>query len=512
MKHLPLKPTQPRTRMDSKKKAELREDTRKHKTRRKSYNKQYYAKNKREILRWAKKARERRLHGDHRLTRYNQIAGEQMKTVSSELSTRHRTTNEARRYLDGVKSMLTTASITLDLDKLSGGGGSKSVRPTKTYNVPRIEVDDDTNIILTELTIKMQAYDNLIRELGARLVDWRRVFSKSADVKPLLTEGAATLKRVKSTYTKLVTRLNALTESLVPERFDTLCASLYQTLAEGLQYEYLKDSYVATSMGDALRISYEIEVIGLSVGDNYTDSYYIVVTLVQSETATSLHLTTHQEAEVPGTYDVGQSFNTLNGALELVDTLMELDHFDVQLYDTPLDIKDDIDLGDYKKDILKFGINTGTQTLELHTMRFMDDEALEPILEAVLAQFPKSIPLGKVRIKTFAQQTFSLTSMTEPDFGELPVSVVQQSDNKWLIESRDVIAKVNAVKANLKKALTIAKRLGEVSTPQSVYTVAQFRLTGTKRTDLKQLREFVTNLGEHLNPRQIRSVRKALGI
>lgn len=510
MKHLPLKPIQQRVRMDSQKRMELREHNRKNRAKRRAYNKQYYARNKGQILQWAKKARARRIRGDHRLTRYQQIAGTTMKLISSEMTNRHRTVNEARKYLQMVERQLTTASITLDLDKLSSNG-KPAERPSKTFRVDRIELDDDVQTIVQELTLKIQAYDSLIRELSARLVDWRRSFSKNAEVTPLLKEGAATLKRVRATYSKMVMRLNSVSESMVPTKFDNVCSSLYQALADNLNYEGLEDSYITTVLGDTLRITYEIEISGLSVGDNYTDKYYIVVTLVQSETSTSLHLTTHQEAETPGTYDVGRSFNTLSGALELVDTLMELDHFDVQLYDTPLDFNQSIDLGDYKKDILKFGINSGTQTLELHTMHFMDDDALTPILEAVTAQFPKSIPLGKVRIKTFAQQTFTLKG-DEPDFGELPVAVVQQAEGRWLIEARDVVAKVNAVKATIRKALTIAKKYGEVSTPQKVYTVAQFRLTGTKRTDIAPLREFVNNLSEHLNPSQIKSVRKALGI
>lgn len=517
MKHRPLLPVEPVKRMDANKKARLRENNRKYRIQRQRKSAMYYAKNRTELLRQAAKTRIRKSLGDRRQTRYNEI-GYTMKTITASLCQRQRSIREAHRYLQlvcaSLDPVLGATGITLDFGDTpverpkSGAGTVRAVR------IPPVDIAPTLANSISEATQLCQHYDSLIKELSARSVDWRRTFADNPDVEPLLRECATTIRKLRSVYNRTIKKLATVSTKLVPAKFEAMCSTLSAAITSHLTYDGFEEAYVTTRSGEATVITYELEIKGLSVGDHYAEQYFIVLSLVSEDERVSLHATTHQEAEVPGSYDVGQSFSTTAQALEIIDTLMELDSFDAHLYDTPLDVNEKaIDLSAYKSKILKLELNKGTQTLELYAKSVMTQAQLNPILEAVMAQFPKSIPVGKVKFRTYAEQQFSFSAKTPPMLDDLPVLLSEVSPSKFVASIRVDANQVAGIPATAKKVLRAIKgsALGDIDQSE-VRSVVTFRLTGTRRTDIKQLREFIEGMSEHLNPIQVKKVRKALGV
>lgn len=524
MKHLPLIPVEPVRRMDANKRARLREANRKNRIRRQRDGHSYYAKNRTEILRQAAKARIRKSLGDRRQTRYNEI-GTTMKTITASLCSRQRSVREAYRYLQEICSsignnghtVVAATGITLDFDNVApvtrpaASGGT-----IRKISIPAISVSDTLANSIEEATTLCHHYDLLIKELGARSVDWRRTFANNPDVEPLLKECAATIRKLRVVYNRNIKKLSTVSDKLIPEKFRAICDTLSSAITNNINYDSFQEAYVTTKSGTATTITYELELQGLSVGDSYAENYFIVISLV-SDSGTeqvSCHATTHQEAEVPGSYDVGQSFATTAQALEIVDTLMELDSFDAHLYDTPLDVNEkSIDLSAYKAKILKLELNKASQTLELHTKTLMTQAQLNPILEAIMGQFPKSIPVGKVKFRTFAEQVISFSATKPPMLDDLPVVVMEISPGKFAVSIRTDVNKEQTIPTIAKKVVRTVKGsvLGDIAT-SDIRSVVTFRLTGTRRTDIKQMREFIEGMSEHLNPAQVKKVRKALGV
>lgn len=245
-------------------------------------------------------------------------------------------------------------------------------------------------------------------------------------------------------------------------------------------------------------------------------SYYIVVSLHQGADGVSTHVTTLQEPETFGTYDLGPSFTGTDGALQTIDTLLDLDRFDAHLYDVPIPAVDTekMDLGEHRKLVDNFSLNKVSQTLELRTTKYLPKDKLTVLLEAVMAQFPQSLRLGKVRFSTTIECVLTGTTKANRPITEDVVGDAQYNElNGGKFEVRVISDSLSGIKLDTNRLVTRLKTYSVTPVEAGVpHNLVSFRMTGNKRTDIRHLREFVNNLDTYLTPKQIYSVRKALGV
>lgn len=451
---------------------------------------------------------------------------------------------EAIKYLvrmrktaaDTTKEIQTAMAIRINLDDDLESEGLPAKRMSN-ITIPKVNISSRD---FTALKSKFDKYLSMAvkyKEVRVRTVEWRQLWSKDPMLSKLLKEADATLKVLQTELATQKKWLSTNAEKLSPVAFNKLTDAIFDPALEVLDAETYSVSTISYVQGDVLNIAKTLKLENLTSNNIVKPEYFVVVTLSCSNPY-SVHLTTHEEYETPGTYDIGEVVNSSEEGVAVLTTLLALDDMDVHISNTPFPVSEknvtdldarvrrEFDTGEARM-IKSIGLNPNGTQLELRTTKYLTPtgDVLKDILVTINSNLPTSLQRGKLRMDSFAECTVTVVPSKVQKKALKGLVPITELADWYFVEQPDGSFTCNVRSDNSAGAKKKARQCiedvhayaiegdGKVSTGEVHNLVTYFLRSDHKNPQAVHLREFVTNLkSSNLTPGQIKSIRTALGV
>lgn len=406
---------------------------------------------------------------------------------------------------------------------------SKSiVRTTDTIGIPRIPKmasGDFQSLVRTSKEYRQTRA--LFNELKSKEVEWHIMWEGNPHMPKLIAELQETNSRIKEALLSLRRKINTSAKKYCPVKIlnsVTEIESHIETLPAKKIARNNEVVFPDDEDPNVIHYKFSFKLSQLKThSTRVIKTYLIVITYVldvSKRTAVG-YLATMMEADPNA--DLGGSFYNAAGAVDLLNTYMDLDKIDVDTGTLPFpDIPalnkenigvDTVDSLDLDKD---------TDRLYVRTTKFLDDEEQEELLHHVLRHIPGHLKHGQLRIDVGVEAVVEVSSIADRHKRAELISLVQDAFENVYVRNvgasptspLEFYTKTISFKSSNQVLPELKRFLIKRATVKraAVRNVFSFAVGAGKRSDVRALRHFIDSISDELPKESVLKVRKALGV
>lgn len=469
----------------------------------------------------------------------------------------YRNPNEAIQFLRKVKSAMDalinynvvsieTASVrtskvtVVNLDSLgdskSGSGVShkprssikKITRSTDTVGIPRIpKMPSGEFQSLVRTSKEYRQTRALLVDLKSKAVEWQVMWENNPHMGKLMAELEDTNARIREALLSLRRKINASAKKYCPVKILNTITEIESHIETLPAKKIIRNNEIVFPNDEdpnTIHYKFSFKISQLKTHSTRVIKTYLIVITYVLDVAKSTavgYLSTMMEADPDS--DLGGSFYNAAGAIDLLNTYMDLDKIDVDVGTLPFPeipslVKENIGVDT----VDSLDLDKDTDRLYVRTTKFLDDDEQEELLHHVLRHIPGHLKHGQLRIDVGVEAAVEIAPIADRharadlirevqeafdtvymrNVGASPTSPIEfytktisfKSSNQILPELKRFLIK----RATVKNAV--------------VRNVFSFAVGAGKRSDVRALRRFIDSISDELPKESVLKVRKALGV
>ena len=469
----------------------------------------------------------------------------------------YRNPNEAIEYLKDVRAFMAsivnynavsiaTSSVSkvrvINLENLDPIGGSsfspsqknrKSLgitRSSDTITLPRASAFGDSDFQhLLRITKEYKQSIAIYRDLNDKRAEWAVLWANNPHLEKLMVELDETLITIREALQSLRRKMTTSAKHYCPLRVQSIVADVAKYISS-IPHERLVKSVEVTfpDEEDPTIVSYRYAFKLAKMKTHSTKvikQYIIAITYIVNTRAKTATGYLNTMLELDPNADLGGSFKTAEGAVDLLNTYMDLDKIDVNPGLLPFPNIPSLNKDNLGMDVIDtLDLDPDTNRLYVRTNRFLDAEEQDDILHAVLQHIPDYLKHGQLRIDIAVEAYVQVASISDRNKRmEFISSVSSEFENSSVrhlgtnptsqleVYSKSIGFKVSNQELPLLKRF-IVKYPGVTVKKSGIRSVFSFAVGAGKRSDIRSLRKFIDSISEELPPDSVMKVRKALGV